>query len=74
MTFTPNPMFPDATNEQLWEQIRLWRNNRLKQTDWTQLADAPVDSEAWAVYRQQLRDIDESSPAADYVSPTPPTD
>jgi hypothetical protein len=29
----------------------------LTQSDWTQLADAPVDKAAWAVYRQALRDI-----------------
>ena len=71
--FQPNAAFPDATNEQLWEQIRLWRNSRLAATDWTQLPDAPVNAAAWATYRQSLRDIDDSKPAADYVSPTPPT-
>jgi hypothetical protein len=72
--FAPNPTFPDATNEQLWEQIRLWRSTQLAATDWTQLPDAPVDAAAWAAYRQELRDIDDSKPAADYVSPTPPTE
>ena len=71
--FSPNPSFPDATNEQLWKQIRLWRNAQLAATDWTQIPDAPVDAGAWAAYRQALRDIDDSKPAADYVSPTPPT-
>ncbi|NBW23522.1 MAG: phage tail protein, partial [Caulobacteraceae bacterium] len=29
-------------------------------TDWTQLPDAPVaDHEAWAAYRQALRDVPE---------------
>lgn len=37
--------------------IRAERNYKLAQTDWTQLADAPVDREAWASYRQQLRDL-----------------
>jgi hypothetical protein len=72
--FIPNPQFPNATNEQLWEQIRLWRNAQLAASDWTQLPDAPVDAAAWAIYRQQLRDIDDTKPAADYVSPTTPTD
>ena len=57
MTFTFNPMYPDATNEQKWEQIKLWRNAELARTDWTQLPDAPVDKEAWAEYRQALRDL-----------------
>ena len=72
-SFTPNPDFPDAANEQLWEQIRLWRNAQLAATDWTQLPDAAVDAAAWSAYRQELRDIDDSKPAADYVSPTQPT-
>ena len=33
------------------------RNNLLSQSDWTQVADAPVDATAWATYRQALRDI-----------------
>ena len=57
MTFQFNPSFPDATNEQKWDQIKLWRNAELAQTDWTQLPDAPTDKEAWAEYRQALRDL-----------------
>lgn len=37
--------------------IRTERNKFLKATDWTQVADAPVDQAAWATYRQALRDI-----------------
>ena len=55
--FRFNPMFPDATNEQKWEQIKLWRNAQLAASDWTQVADAPVDKAAWATYRQALRDL-----------------
>ena len=33
------------------------RNQMLKDSDWTQVADAPVDKAAWATYRQALRDI-----------------
>lgn len=57
MTFTFHPLFPDATNEQKWEQIKLWRNAELARTDWTQVIDSPVDKEAWATYRQALRDL-----------------
>jgi len=57
MTFTFNPIYPDATNEQKWEQIKLWRNAELVKSDWTQLTDAPVDKAAWATYRQALRDL-----------------
>jgi hypothetical protein len=57
MVFQFNPMFPDATNEQKWEQIKLWRNMELASTDWTMLTDAPTDKNAWATYRQALRDL-----------------
>lgn len=39
------------------EAVRTERNELLTQTDWTQVPDAPVDAEAWATYRQALRDI-----------------
>lgn len=65
MTFLFNPMFPDATNEQKWEQIKLWRNAKLIQSDWTQLPDAPVDKAAWATYRQALRDLPAQGGSAD---------
>ena len=37
--------------------VRANRNRKLATSDWTQLADAPVDKQAWAAYRQALRDI-----------------
>ena len=36
------------------------RNNLLTLSDWTQMPDVPLNEEkktAWAVYRQELRDI-----------------
>lgn len=33
------------------------RNSKLAECDWTQLPDAPVNQQAWATYRQALRDI-----------------
>jgi hypothetical protein len=53
----PTPI-PDAW---LWERIRNERNRRLAACDWTQVADAPVDTAAWAEYRQALRDLPESA-------------
>lgn len=44
-------------NDFLINNIRENRNSLLKKSDWTQVADAPVDQAAWAVYRQALRDI-----------------
>jgi hypothetical protein len=65
MTFQFNPRFPDATNEQKWEQIKLWRNAELARTDWTQIADSPADKTAWATYRQALRDLPAQGGLAD---------
>lgn len=51
-----------------WDNVRADRDNRLAASDWTQLADAPLDGptiEAWAAYRQALRDItDQPDPFA----------
>jgi hypothetical protein len=47
----------DSRVESQWSNIRQERNQLLAECDWTQLPDAPVDSSAWAVYRQALRDI-----------------
>lgn len=37
--------------------VRTSRNQLLNESDWTQVADAPVDKAVWATYRQALRDI-----------------
>lgn len=37
--------------------VRNKRNQLLKDTDWTQIPDAPTDKDAWLNYRQALRDI-----------------
>lgn len=37
--------------------IRSQRDQLLKDTDWTQIKDVPVDQESYATYRQELRDI-----------------
>ena len=39
------------------EEVRSQRDRLLKASDWTQVPDAPVDQQAWATYRQALRDI-----------------
>lgn len=53
--------------------IREERNRRLSYCDWTQLSDAPVSIEAWAAYRQQLRDVPSQAGFPWEVTwPTPP--
>jgi len=41
--------------------IRSQRTEKLKDSDWTQVADAPVDKAVWATYRQALRDVTQQS-------------
>ena len=39
------------------KSVRASRDEKLKDCDWTQVADAPVDKAVWATYRQALRDV-----------------
>ena len=39
------------------QQVRNQRDGLLSRSDWTQVADAPVDKAVWATYRQALRDV-----------------
>jgi hypothetical protein len=49
---------PDEVPAEWWaERMRLHRDRLLKESDWTQTADSPVNREAWATYRQTLRDF-----------------
>ncbi len=53
----PPALTPSISDDQQWGEVRTDRNKRLADCDWTQLPDAPVDTAAWAAYRQELRDI-----------------
>lgn len=53
--------------------IRRERNEFLRNTDWTQVIDAPVDQDSWANYRQALRDITKQEGFPwEVIWPTPP--
>jgi hypothetical protein len=57
----------EVSEEDPWEIVRLLRNKKLKESDWTQLLDSPLsdaDRLTWAEYRARLRSIpqDFSSP------------
>ena len=59
-TFTVRDMTAEevaSRNDAQAVQVRAERNTKLAASDWTQVADAPVDQAAWATYRQALRDI-----------------
>lgn len=53
------------TDEEIYA-ARQERNALLAASDWTQVADAPVDQAAWAAYRQALRDLPAST--ADFAN------
>jgi hypothetical protein len=55
-TFTAPPT-PQEEIDAEWKALRSRRAVLLSNCDWTQLADAPVDAEEWATYRQELRDL-----------------
>ena len=44
-------------DEEQANSVRTSRNDKLKDCDWTQIADSTVDKTAWATYRQALRDV-----------------
>ena len=39
------------------KSVRSTRDTKLKDTDWTQIADSTADKTVWATYRQALRDV-----------------
>lgn len=58
----------DATSEEIAQRtdqqarsIVQQRNQKLSESDWTQLLDSPVDQPAWAAYRAELRAIEQES-------------
>ena len=54
------------------DDVRMRRDNALKNSDWTQVTDAPVDAAAWATYRQALRDLPTDSSWPFVQLPDPP--
>jgi len=69
---------PEAASENVltWDDIRLKRDNILKDTDWTMTTGATVDQAQWAAYRQIIRDIPQTykdKTPDDVVWPTQPS-
>lgn len=64
---------PKPPLEEQERAARTKRDRLLIASDWTQVADAPVDQAAWATYRQALRDIPQQAGFPDDVTwPTKP--
>jgi hypothetical protein len=65
----------DDIENNKWNIVRGVRNDLLKQSDWTQLADSPLEGGtklAWAQYRQALRDITAQPDPSNVVWPQSP--
>ena len=61
------------TAETEWPLVRAKRNQLLAQSDWTQLPDVPISTkEAWAIYRQALRDVTLQPDPFNITWPVPP--
>ena len=52
-------------------RLRVVRNELVAECDWTQVSDATANAEAWATYRQELRDLPANE--SDPQNPTWPT-
>ena len=63
-------------DEVFWQKLRTERNSILKDSDWSQLSDAPLTSSqktAWVTYRQALRDLPANTEdPKDITYPLPP--
>jgi len=70
----PDSVLEEQEIKKATSKMILLRDGRLKDSDWTQVPDAPVDAAAWAVYRQQLRDLPANTPDPRNVEwPEPPS-
>jgi len=59
--------------EAKWIEVRIFRDELLLESDWTQLADSPqITNNDWKIYRQSLRDITNQSNPFDISWPTKP--
>jgi hypothetical protein len=68
-----SPVVENASADQKWEFLRLYRDKLLTESDWTMHTDAPTDKVAWATYRQALRDLPaQGGLAEDAEFPTAP--
>ena len=70
----PEAELEEQSLARAWFDLRKTRQELLQKSDWTQVPDAPVDSAAWATYRQQLRDLPaNTTDPRDVTWPVPPS-
>jgi hypothetical protein len=65
-----NALWPAVRDAEAWDNIRAERDSLLAASDWTQMPDSPLNGEqknAWADYRQELRDLPQSFATPDEV-------
>lgn len=51
-------------------ELRVLRNEMLRESDWTQMPDAPIsaaEKAQWAAYRQSLRDVPQNNPSIERI-------
>ena len=65
-------VWADGAPARKWATIREQRDQLLAASDYTQVADAPGDTSAWATYRQALRDIPSQSDVDNITWPQEP--
>jgi len=61
----------ELENAEPLKRLRLGRDNRMKECDWTQSPDSPLTAEKkteWATYRQALRDLPSNYTTSDSQS------
>jgi len=64
-------LWPEIEADAVWDEVRGDRNALLAASDWTQVSDAPLtasEKQAWAAYRQTLRDIPQDFASPDDVT------
>lgn len=74
-TFSPIIISQEQQIATALQRVRDQRNDLIAACDWTQLADSPLTTSKkteWKAYRQQLRDITNSSDILNVEFPLPP--
>jgi hypothetical protein len=62
--------WPAVRDARAWAAVRTERDRLLVESDWTQMPDSPLNGEqknAWADYRQTLRDIPQTQDDPDSI-------